>query len=78
MKIISAHYEHSAIGFPHIQLKWFVSDGKIETAYITIKGIMSGEWVFANEWPLPFMRYELERFDAWVRQNYANDASVQG
>jgi hypothetical protein len=79
MKTILAIYEHSAIGFPEVKLKWIEERDTITEAYLTIKGeIQKDGWVWYNQHPMPFIRPELERFDDWVRKTFANDASVQG
>lgn len=79
MKTILAIYEHSCIGFPEVKLKWVEERGKITESYITVKGeIQKGGWTWFNLYPIPFINFEMERFDKWVRETFANDASVQG
>lgn len=79
MQTILAIYEHSAIGFPQVKLKWIEERGKITESYVTIKGeIQKGGWTWHNQHPIPFIKDELERFDYWVRDSFANDVSVQG
>lgn len=78
MKTLFALYEHTRIGFPLVKLKWTVENGEITSAYVTEKGVMSGEWVWHNQYPIPFMRDELERFDEWAVGQFQHDAFVQG
>lgn len=80
MKCTLASYEHSAIGFPGVLLKWHVTDEiHISEGYVTINGIIqTAPWTWENPSPLPFLDWELERFNGWVRETFANNASVQG
>jgi hypothetical protein len=79
MKCTFASYEHSTIGFPGAVLKWSVSDGWINPAYITVNGIIQpGDWKWRNPYPLNCLNYELGLFDEWVRQRFAHDTTVQG
>jgi hypothetical protein len=78
MKLVFGQYEHSTLGFPLVKLKWFVEDGKIINAYITIKGIIKTPWTWSELHPLTWIDSELERFDKWVRAIYSNDITVQG
>lgn len=78
MKITFASYEHTTIGFPKVILKWSVEDGKMGLAYVVIKDIISFDWTWRNQYPLPFIESECQRFDEWVRNMYSNDISVQG
>jgi len=80
MKTILAIYEHSCIGFPEVKLKWIEERGKITESYITIKGeIQKGGWTWSNYLnPMPFIQFELGKFDEWVRNSFASDPSVQG
>lgn len=80
MSITFAAYKHSCIGFPGVVLKWTTENGiDWSPGYVTVRGIIQ-EWVWT--WrelhPSPFAQSEMDRFDEWVRQNYADDASVQG
>ncbi len=79
MKMTSATYEHSTLGFPKIVLKWYVENGEMSgKGRLVIKGIIAHEWTWQNLYPLPFIDAEMKRFDDWVRAIYSNDASVQG
>jgi hypothetical protein len=77
MKCIFATYEHTCIGFGKVVLKWHVNDGKMGTAYVVVKGIIEGNWTWTNPYPLPFIDFELKKFDDYVRNRFTNDASVQ-
>ena len=79
MKIILAIYEHSCIGFPEVKLKWIEERGAIAEAYVTVRGeIQKGCWKWHNPNPMPFIQFELGKFDEWVRNSFASDPSVQG
>lgn len=87
MKLASATYEHTRIGFPKVILKWHEEDGKFQAAYITAKGIILRD-VNANvffSYPgtidcktLVSREEACQRFDEWVAGSYHHDASVQG
>jgi len=83
MRQTLAFYEHSTIGFPGVVLKFSIQDEfKLNTdAYFSVHGIIKGEWTWANSLDSCFeydVQKQLERFDSWVRLNYANDVTVQG
>jgi hypothetical protein len=74
-----ATYEHSTLGFPKVVLKWSVTDGKIDdNPYLVVKGRISRPWAFHNQYPLPFIKDECDRFDTWVRDTFSNQPEVQG
>lgn len=77
MKITSANYEHSRIGFPKVKLKWFY-DGRHKSPYVTVHdAIINWEWKHPIE-GAHCIDVELKRFDDWVVSRFGNDASVQG
>ncbi len=78
MKCVLALYEHSTIGFPGVKLKWTVEDGKVTSAFWTLKDIIQGRWDWFNRYPLPFIAYEMDSFNDFVRKRFKDDASVQG
>jgi hypothetical protein len=78
MKLTFGAYEHSRIGFPGVKLKWMVEDGKVTDAYLVIKGVISQPWTWHELRPMPFMEYEMSRFDTYVLTNFAEDSTVQG
>ena len=91
MKQTFATYQHSAIGFPKVKLKFSVAYGTEvdDEAIVTVHGIITKDWRWSPEFqngsfslghPRQFsaIQRELERFDKWVAMNYGEDASVQG
>lgn len=80
MKIRFAQYEHNAIGFPGVVLKWAVKNGELAPyAYVTVNGVIQRDpWQWCEQHPLAFMKSELARFDTWTRERFSENASVQG
>lgn len=82
MKLTYATYEHHCIGFPGVVLKWHEEGLLTHAPYIVVKGTIFGKaWRFANH-DQPNHRldreFECAKFDAWVREKYCDDVSVQG
>ena len=80
MQITFASYKHTCLGFPGVVLKWTTEDGiHWSPAYVTVRGIIQ-EWVWTWKHlnPSVYPQDETDRFDDWVRSNYADDPSVQG
>lgn len=84
MKTVFAKYEHTAIGFPGVVLKFTEEHGNpIEDAIVVTNGVIVCAWNWqyhvqsARELQQPGNK-ELERFDNWVRNRYKDDLSVQG
>lgn len=82
MKVTFATYEHSAIGFPEVVIRWSATDGKMERyARIVIKGVIfNREWDFGDH-PVSVearIPAALMHFDNWVRETFGNDPTVQG
>ncbi len=78
-----AFYEHSALGFPGVVLKFSIQNSFTlnSDAYFIVKGIIVGQWTWGSPLDNSFqyaLQKQLERFDSWVRMNYANDISIQG
>ena len=71
-------YEHTCIGFPHVKLKWTVDNGKWRPGYVTVKGIIDGDWSWEYDSEHPNAECEMKRFDDCVRGRFANDITVQG
>jgi hypothetical protein len=79
MKQTFATYEHTTLGFPGVVLKWTLTNGAMDDgAYLAVKGRITRPWTWRNQYPLPFITDECERFDAWVRTTYSNQPEVQG
>ena len=80
MTITFATYKHSTLGFPGVVLKWSEENGLWEKhPRIVINGTISSfNWSWYNQYPEPFAKYEMNRFDEWVRKLYGNDMTVQG
>jgi hypothetical protein len=82
MKQTLAFYEHSTIGFPGVVLKFSVQkEFELKDGCYTVKGIIGRKWPWAAQFDSCFeyeLQKQLERFDSWVRLNYANDITVQG
>lgn len=78
MRITLATYEHATIGFPHVKLRWTVADGKVSASRVVVKDVIDSSWTWHNVSPMPFIDYEVKRFDDYVRNRFANDVSVQG
>lgn len=77
MKIISAYYEHTKIGFGKVKLKWTVEHGRVTSAYVTVKDVIDREWTWHNPNPIPFIEFELKRFEEWVLNRFLDDVTVQ-
>lgn len=78
MKITSAHYEHTALGFPKIVLKWHFQEGAHQEPYLVICGVICPYTWSVNQPKVYTMDAELARFDDWVRRRYGDDPTVQG
>lgn len=82
MKRTFATYEHHTIGFPKVVLKWCENDEMMEPeARVVIDGIIQeNRWKFANQGYGISMhiQHEMERFDAWVRSQFAERPDLQG
>lgn len=78
MICVFALFRHACIGFPHVVLKWVVEDNQVTAAYFTVAGVIVADWRWHNPNPLPFIVFELQRFDTFVRDNYGNRPDLQG
>lgn len=80
MKITFASCEHTCLGFPQVVLKWCQENGTVGAARVVVKGLIQpAGWTWHHGASVAaFLADECERFDAWVRATYADDASVQG
>lgn len=79
MKITFVNYEHSTIGFPRVKLKWAEENGGWQQPYLTIHGVVQPNiFQWESPWPQLHRENEIARFDAWVRERFSEDASVQG
>jgi len=78
MQMTLGFFEHSTVGFPKVVLKWTVEDHRVTSAYVTVKGIIVQPWTWYNPHPMPLIQGELDSFDAWVRDRFSEDVTVQG
>lgn len=78
MKISFASYEHAAIGFPGVVLKWHFDGLAHRDPYVVVRGLMCPYCWELNQPKVYAIERELGRFDDWVRRNYGDDVTVQG
>jgi hypothetical protein len=74
-----ALHEHKAPGFPGVALKWHEEHGAYVAPYVTVRGLIR-PWSWEDGQGQVYASIEAEktRFETWVRQVFAEDASVQG
>lgn len=81
MKLTYASYQHTAIGFPHVILKWSYTPEKgHHDFYHTILGVVR-IWNTAIDYRPHHkddLDREIKRFEEHVRFRYSENISVQG
>lgn len=88
MKTLFAKYEHAKVGFPKVKLKFHEDAEKgvgFREPYLTVKGVIKEwHWSLLGNKPKESIitstdfEKEIARFEKWVVDNFADDASVQG
>jgi len=80
MKLTSATYQHTVIGWPKAILKWHYNGTSHTDPYLTIDGVIKPwAWSYREKAVGDYqIKREMARFDDYVLAVYGNNADLQG